>query len=115
VRDVHDRRPAGDEPTDDLAQLLGLIDGQRRRRLVHHDKTRTARDRAQDLDLLLVRDTEVLDTRVGVKSEARIGDDRLDARPQFAAGDQPAATRLLSEHDVGGHRELRDELELLGD
>ena len=47
-------RPGAGERADDLVQLRGLLGAERGRRLVHDDELGVARQRAQDLDLLLL-------------------------------------------------------------
>ena len=54
VRDEEDRLPGGGERADDLVQLVRLLRAERRGGLVHDDQLRVARERAQDLDLLLL-------------------------------------------------------------
>ena len=54
MRDEQDRLPAAPSDADDLVQPLGVGPAQRGRRLVHHDHRRVARERAEDLDLLLL-------------------------------------------------------------
>ena len=71
VRDVDDRRSAVAESADDLEQLLRLVAGQRRGRLVHDDQLRVARERPQDLDLLLVGDAERPDEASPGESRSR--------------------------------------------
>ena len=70
VAHVDDRPTARAQGTDHPVQRLGLDAGQRRGRLVHHDHARIARDRAQDLDLLLVGGAQRPDLGVSVELEA---------------------------------------------
>ena len=61
---AHDRRTGGVD--------LGL--GQRRGRLVHDDEARLDRERAGDLDHLLLGHRKVGDRRVGIDVEADAGE-----------------------------------------
>ena len=70
-------KPLRLEVADDAEQLLDLGGGQRRGRLVHHDQPRVHRQRAGDLDHLLLGDARV----------AHEGH-RLDVEPE-PAGDRP--------------------------
>ena len=54
----------------DLEQVLRLLRGQHRGRLVEHEHLRAPEQGAQDLDPLLRADAEVLDARVGVDRQA---------------------------------------------
>ena len=54
VRDQEDRRPCSRQRADDLVQLPGLVLAERSRGLVHDDQLGVARERSQDLDLLLL-------------------------------------------------------------
>ncbi len=69
VRDEDDRLPPAAEPTDDLVEPLDLHGGQARRRLVEDDEVGVARERAQDLDLLLLGERQPTDHRPRVQVE----------------------------------------------
>ena len=56
-------RPFRLEVADDAEQLLDLGRGERRGRLVHDDEARLHRQRARDLDHLLLGDGEIADQR----------------------------------------------------
>ena len=79
VRDVDDRSmPALAQAADRLEQAVGLVRGQRRGRLVHHDQARVAGERAQDLDLLLVGERAA--RRPGVRAAGRTRRARSSSR-----------------------------------
>ncbi len=61
VGDVDDRDAAGREVADDLEQHLDLGGAERRGRLVHDEDARVDRQRAGDLDDLLLAEAQVLD------------------------------------------------------
>ena len=64
-------RPRDREAADDLVEALGLLRRQARRRLVEDDEVGLARERAQDLDLLLLGERQVADDRVRPRGRSR--------------------------------------------
>ena len=64
VTDVDQRAAVGGEGTHQRVQAIGLVLGQRRRRLVEDDETSVASEGAHDLDLLLVGETQRRDRHV---------------------------------------------------
>ena len=114
VRDEDDRIAALAQPVEHAVELVDLLRGQQRGRLVQDQRFPALIERAQDLDPLLHPDREGADDRVGI-----------DVKPILLGelGD-PLAGRLAVEHDprslgpendVLGHREARDEHEVLVD
>ena len=85
VGDQDDRRPARDERADGRVQLLRLAGAQRRGRLVHDDQLRVARERAQDLDLLLLARAQPAGRAWPGQLEARAAR-RARRRPRRASG-----------------------------
>ena len=80
---------------------------ERSRRLVHDDHTSVARERAQDLDLLLLGRAEAPGRSRARKVEAgRLGE-LVVAPPQRAPAHEPASPRLRAEQDVLGHGQHR--------
>ncbi len=100
----------------DLHQLVGLLGGQHRGRLVEDQDLGVARERLDDLDPLLHADRQVLDDGVGVDVEAEPVGDLLDPLPGGVEVERPGeAGRLVAEHDVLGDGEDRDQHEVLVD
>ena len=115
VRDEDDRAAAGREAADDLVEALDLDGRERRRRLVEDDELGVARERAQDLDLLLLGQRQRADDRVRRDLEAGAGDDPLEPVEQGPPPDEAEPSRLGAEEDVLRDGPLRDERDLLGD
>ena len=116
VGDEHDRGAGLLELAHDAHQLVGLLRGEHRGRLVEDEHPRVARERLDDLDALLDADGEILHQRIGVDVEAEARGDLADA---LAGGlqiqDAAGLGRLVAEHDVLGDGEDRDEHEVLMD
>ena len=115
VADEHDRGPVRLEAVDDRDQLADLLRGEHRAGLVEHEDPGVAIERLEDLDPLLGADRDVLDQRVGIDRQAvavrqlaHAGAGGLEIEPAPPA-------RLLTEHDVLGHRHHRHEHEVLVD
>ncbi len=80
VRDEDHRPAARRQPADDLVEALHLLRRERGRRLVEDDQLGVARERAQDLDLLLLRERQARrPTVAGAEIEAGVGDQRSNA------------------------------------
>ena len=65
VGDEDDRAALGLELRDDAEEVVDLVGRQRRGRLVHDDDLRLVRERAGDLDQVLLRDGEALQLKSG--------------------------------------------------
>ena len=86
VRDEHDRGAALLELAHDAHELVGLLRGEHRGRLVEHEHAGVAGERLDDLDALLHADGEVVDERVGVDVEPEPLGDLAHLRARAAAG-----------------------------
>ena len=75
VADEDDRLPLLGQAPHDREELLRLLRGQHRRRLVEHEDVRAAVERLQDLHPLLLADGDVLDDRARVDCEPEAGRD----------------------------------------
>ena len=116
VGDEDDRDAGLLELTHDLHQLVGLLRGEHRGRLVEDEHLRVAGERLDDLDPLLHADRQVLDDGVGVDVEAEpLGDllDPLAGRVEVEGAGE--AGGLVAEHDVLGDGEDRHQHEVLVD
>ena len=102
--------PRARERADDLVQLLRLVPAQRRRRLVHDDQLGVARERAQDLDLLLLGRAQPARPTCRPGGRTRPSP-RARRRPRRSAAPRrnPPRARLAAEQHVLGDRQLRDD------
>ena len=114
VGDEHDGGAGCLELAHDLHQLVGLLRGEHRGRLVEDEHLRVAGQRLDDLDPLLHADRQVVDERVGVDVEP---EPRRDLPHLRASGVDVEHTGepglLMAEHDVLGDGEDGDEHEVL--
>ena len=101
----------GDGDAQHGEQLLGLLRGEHRRRLVEDDDVGIAAQALDDLDPLAQPGGEVADEGVGIEAEPVALADLADEVAGRAAV-EPAA---LAEGDVLPHAELVDEAEVLVD
>lgn len=102
------------ELTHDLHQLVGLLRGEHRRRLVEDEHARVTGERLDDLDPLLHTDGEILDERIRVDVEAETVGDLAHLRAGAVEVEAASELRLLvPEHHVLCDREHRDEHEVL--
>ncbi len=85
--------PSAFRAAQDLEQVLRLLGGQHRGRLVEHEHLRPAEQRAQDLDALLGADAEVLHAGVGVDGEAEALRELARPRRRLLVVEQRAALR----------------------
>ena len=115
VGDEHDRLCRRGERAHDLVQLGRLGRAERRRRLVHDDDPRVAREGPQDLGFLLLGRSQLAGARVAGKVEARRGRPAPRRPAEGSAPDEPEAPRLGAQANVLGDGELWDERRLLGD
>ena len=112
VGDGDDADPLPSEVADDVEQSRGLVTGERRGRLVHHDDPGIERKRLGDLDELLLRRREPSAGHVEVDVHAQPGEEFCRPLPLLAAGDEARPRLLLAEEDVlhggqpGNEREL---------
>ena len=114
MADEDDRLALLGQAPHDREELLCLLRGQHRRRLVEHEDVRPAVERLQDLDALLLADGDVLDDRARVDREPEPGGDVLNAlRGHVVVEQDTVVHRLRREHDVLGDRHHRDEHEVL--
>ena len=88
VRDEDDRPAACGEATDDLVEPLDLGRGKRGGRFVEHDELGVPRERPQDLDLLLLRERQRADRRVGRDLEPGVRDDALEPLEEHPPADK---------------------------
>jgi hypothetical protein len=116
VRDVQHADAALLQPADRGRQQLGLVLGERRGRLVHHEDPRVERQRLDDLDHLLLRHGEAADDRP--RAEGDLGE-VVQQRPGVGLHatpvDEPAPHGLAAHEDVLGDGAVREEVELLVD
>src|SRR4051812_17844710 len=70
MADVEDRDALGREAAQGLEQLVGLLRGEDRGRLVHDDEARLLEQTAHDLDPLPLADRERVDRAVGLERQA---------------------------------------------
>ena len=102
--------PDARERADDLVQLARLARAQRRGRLVHDDQLRVARERAQDLDLLLLGRPQPAGRHVAGQVEAgRARRAAAYAPRERSRRTKPPRAGLGAEEDVLGDRQLRDD------
>ena len=115
VGDEHDRRALRLQLAQDPEEVLRLLRGQHRGRLVEHEHLGAPEQRAEDLHALLGADAEVLDLGVGVDREAEpLGELARATGRRLVVQQQPVA-RLGPQHQVLGHGHDRDEHEVLVD
>ena len=113
VGDDDERLAVGFHVAHDLEELVGLLRGQNRGRLVEDQNIRTAIEYLDDLDRLLLRDGHVVNFLVGVNVEAVFVADLLDFTGRL--GDVHPAMFFQTEDDVFRGGEDIDELEVLVD
>ena len=114
VRDEYDRPAACPELAHDPEQVLGLARRQHGGGLVQHEHAGLAQQGLDDLYPLLHADREILDVRVGVDVQAvALGEfpDVPAGLPPVEQAEPPGA--LQPEGDILGHREDRDQHEML--
>ena len=110
VADEGDRLALGrDGDTQHGEQLLGLLRGEHRRRLVEDDDVGVAAQALDDLDALAHPGGEVADDGVGIEAEPVALADLADE----VARRLPVEPAALAERDVLPHEELVDEAEVL--
>jgi hypothetical protein len=98
--DEDHRRAARREPADGGVQGARLVRGQPGGWLVHDDQLGVTGQRAEDLDLLLLRDVEVVDARVTGYCDSRVVDQLGEPTTQAGAADERPAVVFDSEVDV---------------
>ena len=116
VRDEQDRHAALLEVADDAEQLGALVEVEARGRLVEHQHPDVGRDRPRDRDQLL--DRQGVACRGARRGRCRARGRRAPraARARIARPvDHPEPTRLAAERDVLGHRDVRQQVDLLVD
>ena len=105
---VGGHRPEGPE------QLVDLLGGEDRRRLVHDQDPRAAVEQLQDLDALLLTDRQLPDLGARIDPQAELPGE-LAHLGLGLAGAQQEPRRVKPEDDVLGHRLRRHEREVLVD
>jgi hypothetical protein len=115
VRDQEHGASRPRERADYLVQGGDLLAVQRGGRLVHHDQLRLARERAQDLDLLLFGGAQPAGGHAPGELESRGARQVAVAPAQRAAAHEARGARLGAQEHVLGHRELGHDAALLGD
>jgi hypothetical protein len=114
VADEDDRLPLRRQLVDDLEQLLRLLRRQDRGRLVEDQDLRTAVESLQDLDALLLSDSDRLDARVRVHGQPeRLGELAHPPRSRVVVEQDTRLRRLLRQDDVLGDGHDRNEHEVL--
>ena len=113
VGDEDDRLALRGQRAQDPEQLLRLLRGQHRGRLVEDQHVGAAVERAQDLDALLGADRDVGHPRVGVDREPEAVGELAHAPGRRLRVQQQPLARLVGEDDVLRHRHHRDEHEVL--
>ncbi len=102
------------EALEQVEQVLGVAVVERRGGLVEDEQLHVLRERLRDLDELLLAHAKLADGRGGVLVEAhpvhQLGGLVIGAVPVDEA---KASAPLVAEEDVLGHREVRDQRELL--
>ena len=115
VGDVDDGDAAGLEVADDLEQHLDLGGAEGRGRLVHDQDARLDRQRAGDLDDLLLAEAQVLDRRHGVDVLFQLRHEGGGLARLLGVVDAGRAGDLAAHEDVVAHAHVRREAELLVD
>ncbi len=115
VRDEHDAGAVRLQRAQHLEQVLRLLGGQHRGRLVQHEHLRAAEQRAEDLHALLRAHTEVFDLGVGVHGEPEPLRQLAGPAGRRLVVQQRPVGRLGAQHQVLGHAHDRDEHEVLVD
>ncbi len=115
VRDEDDRPSLGGDLAQRQEQRVGLLRREHRGRLVEDEDTRVLVEGVEDLDALLLADTELPHVRVRVDRQvvalaerAHLGLDGARVDPEAAAG-----AALVAEHEILGDGEPLDEPEVL--
>jgi hypothetical protein len=113
VRDEDDGGAGGRELVHHLEEPLRLRRRQHGRRLVEHEHPSAAIERLQDLHALLDADGKVGHACARVHLEPVPTGQVGDVAPGLVQVHDPAGGRLVAQHDVLGHRERRDQHEVL--
>ena len=116
VRDVDDGQPFVAQAAQQREEPFRLGGAEGRVRLVHDDDLGLLLQRPRDLDELLFRDGETTHFRVGIEIDAHLGQDAPRRRHHLALVEQSrAAGRLAVGKDIGRHRQVGKEIQLLED
>ena len=113
--DENDRYALGFQRADDRGEIGDLGLAERRRRLVHHDQTRTHRQRARNFDQLLLGDREIAHQRHRIAPEANLLGDRLGLGGELLPADEQPRAWLAADEDVLGDRHVGRQREFLID
>ena len=95
-------------------QLLNLMGGERRRRLVHDEDANVERDRLGDFDRLLGGERQAARRVSHVERDAKLGEDRLGLAKRLSPVDHCAAV-LVADENVLGDVEIGKQQRLLID
>src|SRR5581483_7536445 len=115
MRHVDDRCAEPVEAAHDVEDLFRLFGSRGRGRLVHHEHARVPCNRAEQLDLLLIRERQRADRRARRKIELHALEELVVALSRLAGVHDPGRAALDSEEDVLEHGAMRNERALLGD
>ena len=115
VRDEQYRLAVLSERPDDLVQPGRVRPAERGRRLVHHEQASIPRERAENLDLLLLGDPKLSDRSICRKLEPGLCRQLLEALAQGSAPHPAGASRLGAEKHVRGNRHSGHDQQLLCD
>ena len=115
MRDVDDGHAASDQSSDGRKELLDLDAGQRGCRLVHHEDAGLIGQGPRELDHLLLRETELAGRPSHVDRQTQPAEQTFGLVPHPTPVDEAPPARRLSEEDVLGDRQMRNERQLLID
>ena len=115
MRDVEDRFAAPAQFGDDAVQPgdFGLRQGARR--FIHDENFGVEEQRLCDLDELLIADSQRSDERAGVEVAVEFAEFLSRGGVHAALVEQTPAGQLAAEKQVGGDREVVDQIQLLMD
>ena len=108
MADVEHRAALARQPLQGDEQMIGLVRGEHRGRLVHDQKLRRLQQAANDLDALAFADRKIGDERVRAQRQAVIGGNPFDGRSK------PVAHFLRQgERDIFRHGQRIEQREVL--
>ena len=100
---------------DDDEEVVDLLGGERRGRLIHDEHPRVGGERLGDLDHLLLGDRQVPDHHVRVDVDVQASEDRPRLPLHLPLGEHARFGALASEEDVFGDRQVLAHVQLLVD
>ncbi len=104
---------AGAQLTQDIEELLRFVQAEACRGLVEDDDPRVHRNRARQLDDLLLGDAKMFDRGIRIALEVEPVESRDGGAASMRPVDQSGAAAFAPENDVLHGGELRNEAELL--